>query len=259
MNCVIRDVNFVQEFIYFMNEEEQRNYLIKYHLEQTKTNKTHKWLGTWYVKQKRNGDLYFVQKKMTIYEYIKNNITKEEKIYIFNVCLMYNDNRVHYVAFIWINGELISFDPGIQFYPEGQDIIVPKIEKEFQKWSKTARNYLRMGECRKYNWKNKKTGIQYNQKDKIFPADSFCQTWTLYFTIRMLYISIHDEIETTINYLCEIKPKEREYYLISMFIFPSLMYHKEFLLRFTKKLKGTYDEYSILSFLWKDLDRCFPN
>jgi hypothetical protein len=249
-----------------MNEEEQRNYLIHYHQQKTKTKNTHKWLGTWHVRQDgKDNALYFV-KPTTLKEKSFDQFFKKKKsifsrydIVLFHVCLFYEENKVHYVAFFWIQGQLISFDPGISFYPEGQKIIVPHIERQFEKMS-TDTKCRRLGVCKNLYWKNKKTGVQYNEKRALFPADSFCQSWTLFFTIRVFYLSI-TEIETVLSQLCKIPPKHREFYLVSMFIFPTLLYHNAFLSQFVQSLTITmphYDSFSILSSLWKDLDRCFP-
>lgn len=266
--CVVEDHYFLQQFIYFMNDDRQRDYLVRYHQEKTNTKRSHKWLGTLKVEKRADDDqeLYLVETRQSLTQYFqkKQDMCSKYSNILFNVCLFYGENRVHYVAFVWNQTQLVSFDPGISFYPEGQLVIVPFIEKQFKDMAVKKR---RLGECRRICWRRRKTGVQYNEDRKsIFPADSFCQTWTLYFTIRLLYVleEKHGEghIESVmVDRICKIPPRDREFYLISMFIFPTLMYHGHLLSKFVQELNDTnrsYDGISILSFLWNDIDRCFP-
>lgn len=279
-----------QEFIYFMNEPQNRNYLVNYHLKVTSQTENFKWLGTWFLTEKKNKLVFYDNNTsqnqtnenptgLSLSDYLKKKKglfeLEKQKIFVFTVCLLYEENKVHYLSFVYHKGFLTSFDPGIQFYPKGQKIVIPHIKNAFSQVD--LKNYTNMGVCKNISWKNFPTGIQFNgKKGSLFPADSFCQTWTLFFIIRIFYLDNIECLDDYVQKLCKIPPKHREFYLISFFVLPSLIYHssllKKYSLQLNKKttflssfsfLRGQNDNKKIksneiLSILWNTIESCFP-
>lgn len=225
------DLNiFLQNFIYLINEPNIRNNIINKNI---KTNtlitsqSNTKWSGTLFVVGDKN-NLFLT--KYNSKEYNNTPLTtffqrnkkkfftnsKNEKI-LFTVCYSYTNYKVHFVSFIYQNNTLIHFDPGVSLYNHGQKTIVPSIANIYKNVYKVNKNF-ELGKCNYFKYKKRKMGIQFNDNNTIFPADAFCQSWTLFFLIRA---TIADEYSFIENW-CQIKPSQREIFLISNFILPFL-------------------------------------
>lgn len=223
---------FPQYIIYHFNELPVRNQIINDALK--KYEKTNKFtnFGTINIR-KENGEMILTEdydvdswKKIDVQYKPKQNfndfIEKNKKVFekktktIFTVCYHYNQANVHFVSFIYDKNrrELISFDPGVDVYPEGQDEIVPALIKAFKK-AKLMKETVELGKtCYKhrYIFKNEPVGIQYNNQTK----DAFCQTWTLFFLVHQI------QQHKIVRKICKIHPANREIFLFQDFIIPIL-------------------------------------
>ena len=165
---------------------------------------------------------YYFSKKFTNFLKENRQLFSKKKI-LFTVCLHYNLRNVHYVSFVYDYSKkfLVSFDPGVMLYPEGQDIIVKGIVDSFQKANLLMKTTELGSSCYKYRYhfKNEKIGIQYNIEDK----DAWCQSWSLYFLIEQ--IKNNDIIEK----VCKTYPYNREIYLMENFIIPILKQNEKYI------------------------------
>jgi len=260
-------VNILQSFIYTMNDEKIREELIKTCIKNCNENKEWKWSGTWTVICKNNNLLM-----RETNECIKNFIKKKKfnsNVYrncMFTVCIIYEIHLVHYVSFVYNyeTKKLNSFDPGIELYVKGRDTVLPLIRKAFYELNLIEKMDIiddeNMGVCNNFKFKGKNVGIQYNNNSKmILKADSFCQTWTIYFLIRLM---IGEKDYSFINNWCEINPMERERYLMAFFILPQLMYGSK---NISKTFMKNYNIYNInqyneiINYLYEYLEKCYPD
>ena len=165
---------------------------------------------------------YYFSKKFTNFLKENRQLFSKKKI-LFTVCLHYNLRNVHYVSFVYDFSKkfLVSFDPGVMLYPEGQDIIVKGIVDSFQNANLLMKTTELGSSCYKYRYhfKNEKIGIQYNIEDK----DAWCQSWSLYFLIEQ--IKNNDIIEK----VCKTYPYNREIYLMENFIIPILKQNEKYI------------------------------
>lgn len=236
MDCKdYRIVELIQAFIYTMNDKSLRTDIIKYHIGKY-GHKDMQWLGTWIVEstgslQKRT--LRFMQKNDqlpcfddSIDKYVCMNKGKLlEKTSLFTVCIVYEMNLVHFVSFIYDpqHKKLTSFDPGVELYHHGQKTILPLLRRAF------FRNKLiqgtrivpqeNLGRCTQYTFCGKKWGVQYNGNHfSNLPADSFCQTWTIFFLITFLRTKNFEFVAEW----CDKNPNQREFIIIKKFMLPFL-------------------------------------
>lgn len=235
MDCIEND-HLLQQFIYTMNEYRFRTMIMNHHLKHSHS--SHKWCGTWTV-QLNNNDLVFrdmdplfkskLRTNISIHDFIKHYKSKwfkKEGLTLFTVCLVYEGNLVHYVAFIYspLDKTLISFDPGVSLYHHGQETIVPKVTEAFRANGLILDKNEVLGSCKVYRWKGRRMGVQFDgQKQRERPADAFCQTWTLFFLIRYLYTHRYN-FNDFVQSWCSIPPKQRRFFLLSNFIIPTLLY-----------------------------------
>lgn len=218
---------YLQPFIYTMNDERVRNKLIHQAI-QLSPSSTYRWIGTWTIEMDSSQQLRFRDSKKPFEQYVKRLSFENDKIYLFTVCLVYEGNKVHYVAFIYSPQlkQLLSFDPGVELYHHGQKTIVPYIRKTFYHCNWIESNQLKqrqnVGTCQDYSFCGKKWGIQYNADHRTsLPADAFCQTWTIFFLTRfMLQRSPMDM--SFIHQWCKVHPNRRELFLLNFFILPQL-------------------------------------
>lgn len=232
-----------QHIIYYFNDLDVRNYVINSHI--TKLKKQDKFcnFGTINMKNKENGDIILCddydiktwrkfKKSKKIQNYYDKNINdffhEMRDVFllkpktVFTVCLHYNQVSVHYVSFIYDRRtkELISFDPGVHVYPEGQDVIVPTIKNVFENIKLLKKNTELGNTCyqHRYFFENEPIGIQYNSETK----DAFCQNWTLYFLVEQI------KSHNIIRRVCRIHPANREIHLFRDFIIPMLLERRKF-------------------------------
>lgn len=235
MTCQQRNSGLLQSFIHLMNDFSVRSEIIDYHLVNTKKKRQYQWIGTWVV-EKDNRHLRFIEQdpifSTKTNKYIEDLLEKKKHTLMkipftmFTVCIRYEGNLVHYVAFVYDsqNKSLVSFDPGVELYHHGQKTIVPMVHKAFQQKG-LLKKYLILGSCHQFSFKKKKLGIQFNGKTKTsLPADAFCQSWTIFFLVKLLYTSDLEQAKTMLSRWCSIHPKDREHFITSFFILPTLMY-----------------------------------
>lgn len=238
--CQERNSYLYQSFIHMMNDFQVRNEILSYHRKRTAKQDKYKWAGTWVVREK-NKMLTFEDldpclfKKgttpgFTVERFLqtrKRMFQKSSVFVMFTVCILYETNLVHYVSFVYDTKErsLLSFDPGVELYLHGQKTIVPLIQRAFEK-SGLLRdsNHSILGACHSFGFRNKKPGVQYNGNDHhSLPADAFCQSWTIFFLVRLIHCEETDP-RVFLERWCNIHPRDREAFITSFFILPTLVY-----------------------------------
>jgi len=273
MDCQnIRDGGLLQNFIYLMNDFSTRNEIMAYHLRHTNNTKRCRWMGTWVVR-KKGGDLYLegapdpVLKQPIRNSSITALIQKHKKKFkesvfvFFTVCILYETNLVHYVSFMYDSSQkrLLSFDPGVELYHQGQDTIVPLVQKAFEAHG-LIQGHSILGACSEHRFKNKKYGVQYNGKNKnTLPADAFCQSWTLFFFVRVMYIPevTMDRVHEFVGEWCKIPPSKREHFITSFFIIPVLTYFPNIAKRYEEQRNDGLNNVRAVERIFAPVERCF--
>lgn len=225
---------YLQTFIHCLNKDCVRTSLINQYITSNEYNDI-EWLGTWYVHNVNNKTLeisqssnFFPRISEELYTALskrKNKLVRGKRYKTFTVCIIYEINKVHYVAFVYDKKEkeLISFDPGIELYFHGIKTIIPSIRNIFKKLDLIKKKGKIIGSCNDFLLAGKQAGIQYNGKKYTnLPADAFCQTWTLFFICKLISI----RKISFVNDWCKIPPKYRENYLLASFIIPILEQNK---------------------------------
>lgn len=230
--------NYLQSFIYCLNDENVRTSILKKSLG---ANKEYQWLGTWYVRnqnENRTGKkVELVISKPCSFEKkldkrLLECIRDKKKLFLegsrykaFTVCIFYELNSVHFVSFCFDRKkkELVSFDPGVELYLHGMKTIVPQIRNHFYDAGLIPSRFLSqdrftLGRCQNFKFRGKKYGVQFNGKNIDFPADAFCQTWTLFFIQRLTETGNHGFLVEW----CGKKPRHRVGFLMESFILPNL-------------------------------------
>ena len=221
------DTDWLQSLIYTMNEVPIRNQIVRNALRESLSSQRpkYRWKGTWTFELLPDNSLRMRDPSCSLFhEFLQSRWKcKTPVISLFTVCLVYDGNRVHYVAFVYRSDDqtLLSFDPGVGLYPHGQRTIVPYIRNTFSqlKWVSASRD---VGRCHDFTFCGKRWGIQYNgDYTYSFPADAFCQTWTLFFVTRMV---IQDDTSDVsfVDTWCKIHPPRREEFLLLSFVLPEL-------------------------------------
>lgn len=224
--------DYLQTFIHCMNRDRIRSAVIRQHM-QTCGDRDSEWLGTWYVRNTQPRQLHIAEPstffprnhlhnnfQTSLYER-QDRLIKGKRYKTFTVCILYDLNRVHYVAFVYdsVDRSLTSFDPGAELYLHGMRTIIPIVRNAFRKLQLISHKSPILGPCTDYLLQGKKAGVQYNGRvDTHLPADAFCQTWTLFFVCNLL--SLHST--AFVRRWCRIPPKRREAFLIVSFIIPTL-------------------------------------
>lgn len=249
MLCETKNVSLYQNLIYLMNDFGVRNEILRYHLLHSDRSDLYRWMGTWVVRV-RDNTLYWEQwdseslgKKPTrshisVREVIRSTKKKWKNtsvFTIFTVCLVYDLSSVHYVSFLYDPKtlELLSFDPGVELYPHGQKTILPMIHRIFADEG-LLKSHKRYGVCSNFRFKKRYYGVQFNGKtEHALPADAFCQSWTLFFFLRLFYAT-KTPIRDFLERWCRIQPRHRESFLCSQFLLPTLLYFP----KISKKFEG---------------------
>ena len=236
MGC--ENSNYLQSFIYCLNDEKVRTNILK---KSIRARKEYEWFGTWYVRNlyenKNEKKVELVISRPCSFEKkidkkLYDCIARKQKTFlegsrykVFNVCIFYELNSVHYVAFCYDHKkkELISFDPGVELYLHGMKTIVPQIRNIFYETGLLRSPFLSqdrftLGRCQSYRFRGRKYGVQFNGKNIDFPADAFCQTWTLFFVHRLTETGNHGFLAEW----CNQKPRHRVGFLMESFILPIL-------------------------------------
>jgi hypothetical protein len=242
-----------------MNDFRVRNEILQYHLSQSKKQHMYTWMGTWVVRRHEDNELWFEdfdphlfrrQKKISVIQFLsstKKKWIKTTQSSVFTVCLLYDVTSVHYVTFVYDpkHRRLLSFDPGVELYHHGQKTIVPMIRNIFASLDMIEKT-RNIGTCHSYRFQKKSFGIQFNGNiHHVLPADAFCQSWTLFFLIRLFYQN-DNNIDSFVTNWCRIKPRRREMFLSSQFLLPTLLYfpriNKRFETMLPSELRSSYKE-----------------
>lgn len=221
--------DMIQNLIYFFNQPEVRDYILSLHINILPAGKKVIWDGTYFFNEKANIDPYHHPgtSNMSLREFLrKKKVYSDGKtLFILSTCcITYEGNRVHFLSLIYDKKKklLIFFDPGIHLYEKGQDVAVPIVRDAFFKngWLKNSTNNIeRVGLCSNV-FHGKKWGIQYDGSDPKktkLPADSFCQSWTLYYLVEFLRNKCSDKF---FCHWCSIPPKKRETFMLMNFFLP---------------------------------------
>lgn len=227
MDCQLQDQQlspFFQQVIFKFNHEKLRRYILRHHVSQLDLSSEVKYHPDIIVmaqseKQCSIHELYVQKKKQqTLKSFLSQHMRNPKKLHVFTVAIVYQENRIHYVAFIadMVNKTLYCFDSGYKVYEHGTDCIIPHVRKCFESFKSISL----LGQCGK--------GIQYNGET----ADAFCQTWSLFFLVRALYIykshpmEIQSYLSNMMKIWCKIPPKKREHFLFVHFLVPHLFHHE---------------------------------
>lgn len=249
--------DMIQNIIYFFNQTHIRDYVINYYLDLLPHGRHAEWDGTYYFNEKGVIDPYYhpdIKHKDTLLKkFLENrNVYKDDNkknnnhdkkgkkktrnYVLFTACILYEDNRVHFLSFIYDRARrvLVSFDPGVNLYHKGQDVLIPLIRDAFIRNNLIDKDRIsieRVGLC-STPYFNKKFGIQYDGTDpetNSLPADSFCQSWTLFFLIEFLRHKCSDKF---LSSWCNVAPRYREPFILTYYFLPWLQQdayiHKEF-------------------------------
>jgi len=271
-----------------MNDLSVRTEIIRYHLSKTRKTKDYAWLGTWVVREqnkqlvfeeidpvvstKKSTRLVSVQdqpdptkrlnradRTLSVHDLVRqkaSSFSRGPRYVMFTVCILYDIHLVHYVSFMYDaqKKELTSFDPGVELYHHGQKTIVPLVQQAFEKAHLIAPSHHKIfGACHRFGFKNKKMGVQFNGNIKgRLPADAFCQSWTIFFFVRLLHSSEKDP-KTFLYHWCNIHPYDREPFITSFFILPVLTYFP----KVSKKYEDMVQQRDAIQLLFAPIEECF--
>ena len=229
-----------------------RDYIMKLLLHELYPKTPFTYLGTFFVKQgdTDSNDLIIRDTGESLKSAFEKTISSSVVMdYMFTICLVYEENKVHFVSFVYETTppRLVSFDSGSELYLVGERVIVPILRKIFENSGlipSTQKAKHHIGICKK-RYFFKKYGIQFSGENPLYrtlPADAFCQSWSLFFLVE--WVRHHHKTRTNysttgksmnggfVRQWCKIQPTEREWFLISHFFIPLLSYnpylHKEF-------------------------------
>lgn len=262
-----RNSGLLQSFIHLMNDFEVRNEVMAYHMRHSKSRDSCAWWGTLVVRQEKNtlritdpDPLWkFVPATLDAFLREKRKSLRKGRRVMLTVCLLYDTNLVHYVSFLYGDRKLLSFDPGVQLYPHGQKTIVPLVQAAFEAQGLIDSHSIE-GACSQFQFRKKKHGVQFNGLvENTLPADAFCQSWTVFFFVRLLYLPVRST-ETIKGFLadwCTIPPSDREYFITSFFILPTLTYFPKIAHRYLAMLPKSHSKVEALDQIFGPLEKCF--
>lgn len=217
----------IQNLIYFFNQPKMRDYVIAHHAKILPAGKEVVWDGTYFFNEKGEMDPFHHKgaDRVALYDFLakRKAYTGNQPRYVLSTCCVtYEGNRVHFLSLIYDREKrvLIFFDPGIHLYEKGQDVVVPVVQDAFAR-NKWADKIERLGLCSKA-FKGKRWGIQYDGGSSSLPADSFCQSWTLFYLVEFLRNNCTDRF---FKHWCTIPPKKREAFMLMNFFLPHLQNH----------------------------------
>lgn len=226
--------DMIQNIIYFFNQPQIRDYIISLHIDILPAGKKVKWDGTYFFDENGKIDAHHHHQytDMSLTDFLKTRkaYSGGDVGYVLSTCcITYEGNRVHFLSLIYDKKKqtLVFFDPGIHLYEKGQDVAVPIVRDAFLEngWIKPEKDSIeRVGLCSK-DYHGKKWGIQYDGGDpKItkLPADSFCQSWTLYYLVEFLRNKCNDKF---FSHWCAIPPTKRETFMMMNFFLPHIQTH----------------------------------
>jgi len=215
-------VESLQTLIYIMNEDWVRNTILRDHRSPGTC-----WMGSFQYRSRLEPEPFRVIGR------------KRCRYYLFTVALLYEQNKIHYMAFIYDKSirKMICFDSGYNLYHVGERQILPEVVGVFRDYG-----YLDsvdvQDRCHQVYY-NKRWGVQYNGEDPKtvhLPADAFCQTWSMYFLVSFL----RQKDILFLKKWCAIPPSKRERYLVRHFIRPVLRQHARIQRYFQKQRMELY-------------------
>lgn len=254
-----------------MNEFEVRNEVMSYHLRHSSENRAsslRQWWGTCVVRHEGAHALKIVEPDPlwkcspgTMDEFLRKKVKSIGKTpyAMFTVCLLYDTNLVHYVSFLYTDRQLLSFDPGVELYPHGQKTIVPRVEAAFRAL-RLIDSHSVQGACPHFAFGRKRRGVQFNGRLQYkLPADAFCQSWTLFFFVRLLYLPDRslERIKLFLSDWCAIPPSDREYFITSFFIHPTLTYLPKVSKRYLAMLHPRHTKAEAMQQIFGPIEQCF--
>lgn len=226
--------DMIQNIIYFFNQPKIRDYVLSVNINNLPAGKKVKWDGTHFFDEYGSMDPYHHPdtEGMSLTQFLKKRKhynDGDDGYVLATCCITYEGNRVHFLSLIYNKkkGVLTFFDPGIHLYEKGQDVAVPIVSDAFLKngWIKNTNNHIeRVGLCSR-DYHGKKWGIQYDGSDPKktkLPADSFCQSWTLYYLVEFLRNKCTDKF---FSKWCMVPPDKRETFMMMKFFLPYLETH----------------------------------
>lgn len=216
--------SLIQNIIYFFNQTKIRDAIINHFIHLHSLPDKIVWDGTYYFNESGMMDPYFhkdlVGKQTTLEQFLvsRKNYRKNIQFIFFTACILYEENKVHYLAFVYDapKERLVCFDPGIRLYHKGQDVLVPILTEAFLNRGliPNVNNLERIGLCNK-KFYGKQWGIQYEGSDPKktnLPADSFCQLWTICFLVEFMKNRCSDQF---LSHWCKIPPTFRESFALT--------------------------------------------
>lgn len=214
----------LQNIIYFFNQTNIRDYVINHYIGLYSMENKVQWDGTYYFNQQGIMDFHYhpeLTKPITIEEFLgMKKIYKKKKtqFIIFTACILYEGNKVHYLAFVYDTARkiLVCFDPGIRLYHKGQEELIPILTDAFKDNGllESFGHIERIGLCKK-KYHGVQWGIQYQGTDPSnthLPADAFCQLWTICFLVEFMKNRCSDSFLT---HWCKVPPKQRESFALT--------------------------------------------
>lgn len=236
------EINILQELIYALNEDRERDVIMR-HLCRTTSHTSHVvWKGTFRLDARRRS---FQPWRL-----------RARRCYLFTVAYRYGQNRIHFVAFVLdtMNDDgrvrLVCFDPGYNLYVQGTKVIVPIVRNAFEKGlGKRHLNVVYRTACIPIPRTSKVAfGVQFNGgasgRGRIDMADAFCQSWTLFFL--KTYVE-NDQTDDFFKKWCAIPPRDRWVFLTHSFLIPSVVQHRVLRTTFCRHLP-TLQSYLLSSF-----------
>ncbi|NDE13980.1 hypothetical protein EBZ80_03525 [bacterium] len=200
---------------------------------------------------------------LSLNQFVKQNMAEfSEKKCLFTVMIVYSGNLVHYVAFVYDpkTRTLISFDSGVELYEHGRKTILPAVRKAFRDagliLTRGINRQHDLGHCYGYNFCGKEWGVQYNGLHQhSLPADSFCQTWTIFFLKR--YIEKRDEQDLSfVRSWCRVHPGHRESIIIRDFLLPLIAESEEARRVYLREIGGQKSYHEVVDILRTYLEKC---
>lgn len=228
---VFQTTDMIQNMIYFFNQPSVRDHVIKIHTQILPAGKKVRWDGTYFFNEKGDMDPFHHQDlgkhPMSFQEFLTQRKVYQKggddcRFILSTCCVTYEGNRVHFLSLIYDKKKqvLVFFDPGIHLYEKGQDAAVPIVSNAFRN-NKLAKKIERLGLCAG-NYHGKRWGIQYDGGSSKLPADSFCQSWSLYYLVEFLRNKCSDKF---FPLWCSIPPERRETFIMMNFFMPHLQNH----------------------------------
>lgn len=200
---------------------------------------------------------------LSLNEFVRQNMDEfSKKKCLFTVMIVYSGNLVHYVAFVYdpVTKILVSFDSGVELYEHGRKTILPAVRRAFRDAglivSQGISRQHNLGHCHGYNFCGKEWGVQYNGLHQhSLPADSFCQTWTIFFLKR--FIEKRDENDLSfVRSWCRVHPGHRESIIIRDFLLPLLAESEEARQKYLREVGGEKSYQEVVDILRTYVEKC---